>query len=157
MSNKDFLGQYVILYFGYTDCADICPLTLLSVATTLEDLGPIGKEITPLFVNLDPTRFSLEDLEQYVHYFHPRFMGLTGTPEQVRTTASAYLVRYRNVTESDGTRVVIHSGMIFFLGKDGRVVAYFPHDASVEWMVTAMKEQILADNDTTALNRNNAE
>ncbi len=157
VSNKDFLGQYVILYFGYTDCADICPLALLSVATTLDELGPIGKEITPLFVNLDPKRFSLEDLEQYVHYFHPSFIGLTGTLEQIHAAASTYLVRYRNVTEPDGTRVVIHSGMIFFLGKDGRVVAYFPHDAPVEWMATGMKEHILADSDTTALNRNNSE
>jgi len=157
VSNEDFLGRYLILYFGYTDCADICPLALFSIATVLNELGPIGKDITPLFVNLDPERSSLEGLEEYVHYFHPSFIGLTGTPEQTRTAASSYIVRYRNVTESDGTRVVIHSGMIFFLGKDGRVVAYFPHDAPVEWMAPALKEHILGDRSATVFKRKNTE
>jgi protein SCO1/2 len=144
VTNKDFLGHFTIIYFGYTNCADICPLALHAIGTALNDMGKLGKLITPLFINLDTSNNSVGDLKQYVEYFHPRFVGLTGTVRQIRAAASAYRVRYRPFNDKDGTPLIVHSGKIFFLNPDGEVIAYFPHEASVKWLVAAMTKYMQA-------------
>jgi len=144
VTDKDFLGRFVILYFGYTNCADICPLALHAIGTALADMGEQSERITPLFVNLDTSNNSVGDLKQYVEYFHPRFVGLTGTVRQIRVAASAYRIRYRPFKDKDGTPLIVHSGKIFFLGPDGKVLAYFPHEAPVEWLVQAMTRHMQA-------------
>jgi cytochrome oxidase Cu insertion factor (SCO1/SenC/PrrC family) len=82
----------------------------------------------------------LGDLKLYVEYFHPRLVGLTGTVQQIRAAASAYRIRYRPFKDKDGTPLIVHSGKIFFLGPDGKVLAYFPHEAPVEWLVQTMTQ-----------------
>lgn len=129
VTNKYFSGKHFLLYFGYTQCADVCPIALHTIGNALRRMGPISDQVTPLFVNLDPKRTSLEDLKTYVRYFHPRFVGLTGTDAQIRAAANAYRVRYRSVIRDDGRREIVHSGKIFFVGPDGNVAAYFPHEA----------------------------
>jgi cytochrome oxidase Cu insertion factor (SCO1/SenC/PrrC family) len=143
-TDKDLLGHFSILYFGYTSCADICPMALHTIGTALTDMGVKGKGITPLFVNLDTNNNSAGDLKLYVDYFHPRFVGLTGTVRQIRAAASAYRIRYRPFKDKDGTPLIVHSGKIFFLGPEGKVLAYFPHEAPVEWLVQAMSQYMQA-------------
>jgi protein SCO1/2 len=144
-TDKDLLGHFSILYFGYTSCADICPVALHAIGTALTDMGEQGEKITPLFVNLDTSNNSAGDLKLYVDYFHPRFVGLTGTVRQLRAAASAYRIRYRPFKDKDGTPLIVHSGKIFFLGPEGKVLAYFPHEAPVEWLVQAMTRHMQAD------------
>lgn len=79
VTDKDFRGQYVILYFGYTDCAAICPLALHSIGRALKQTAPLSDRIIPVFIDLGHDKNSLEGMEQYVHFFHPRFIGLTGS------------------------------------------------------------------------------
>jgi protein SCO1/2 len=141
-TDKDLLGHFTIMYFGYTSCADICPIALHTIGTALTDMGEKGKEIAPLFVNLDTNNNSASDLKLYVDYFHPRFVGLTGTVQQIRAAASAFRIRYRPFKDKDGTPLIVHSGKIFFLGPEGKVLAYFPHEAPVEWLVQAMSQYI---------------
>ena len=143
-TDQDLLGHFTILYFGYTYCADICPMALHTIGTALTDMGVKGKGITPLFVNLDTSNNSLGDLKLYVDYFHPRLVGLTGTVRQIRAAASAYRIRYRPFKDKDGTPLIVHSGKIFFLGPEGKVLAYFPHEAPVEWLVQAMTRHMQA-------------
>jgi cytochrome oxidase Cu insertion factor (SCO1/SenC/PrrC family) len=138
VTDKDFLGGYVILYFGYTNCPDVCPAALYTIGQALEALGPEADKIVPLFVNLDLEQDSLEQLQQYVHFFHPRFVGLVGSERSVAMAAGSYGIRYRYAKNEDGTTQMIHSGKIFFLGPNGKVLAYFPHEASVDWLVTAL-------------------
>jgi cytochrome oxidase Cu insertion factor (SCO1/SenC/PrrC family) len=144
VTDKDFLGRFVVVYFGYTNCADICPLALHAVGTALADMGELGERVTPLFVNLDTSNNSVGNLKQYVEYFHPRFVGLTGTPRQIRMAASAYRIRYRPFKDTDGTPLIVHSGKIFFLDPGGKVLAYFPHEAPVEWLAQAMTRHMQA-------------
>lgn len=145
VTDRDFHGKYVILYFGYTDCPDICPLALSSIAQSLNRLEPDSSRITPLFVNLDPAKDSMEDLEQYVHYFHPRFIGLTGSERAISLAAGSYGIRYRYVKNDDGSTVMEHSGKVFFIGPDGDVLTYFPHEASVDWMTSVMERHLRDD------------
>ncbi len=142
VTDRDFHGKYVILYFGYTDCPDVCPLALSSIGQSLRRIGANAERITPLFINIDPAKDSLENLEKYVHYFHPRFIGLTGTERAISLAAGAYGIRYRYIKNDDGTTVMEHSGKIFFIGPDGEVLDYFPHEASIDWMTTVMERHL---------------
>jgi protein SCO1/2 len=139
VTDRDFLGGYVILYFGYTNCPDVCPTALHSIGQALVALGLEADKISPLFVNLDLKRNSLEQLEQYVHFFHPRFIGLIGSERSVAMAAGSYGIRYRYTKNEDGSTQMIHSGKIFFLGPNGKVLTYFPHEASVDWLVTVIR------------------
>lgn len=136
VTEKDYLGKFVILYFGYTGCADICPLALNSIGQALKQIDPQSKNVIPLFVNLDTTRLSLVDLERYVHYFNPSFIGLTGTDRSIAMAAGAYGVRYRSVKNNDGSKTIEHSGKIFLLNRSSKVLTYFPHEASIDWIAT---------------------
>ena len=142
VSEQDYLGRYVILYFGYTNCADVCPTALHTIGQALYKLGVESKEITPLFVNLDLERDSLEQLQQYVHFFHPSFIGLTGSERAIARAAGAYGIRYRYAKNEDGSTLMIHSGKIFLLAPDGQVLEYFPHEASVDWLVAGMARHV---------------
>jgi protein SCO1/2 len=129
VTDKDFHGQYTLVYFGFTHCPDICPTGLLLIANVLEDLGEDGKKITPLFISLDPERDTPEVVGNYVKHFSPRMVGLTGTPEQVKQAADAYKVYYRKVAEKDSAMdyVIDHSGYMYLMGPDGEYLAHFTH------------------------------
>ena len=142
VTNKDFHGRYVLLFFGYTDCADICVLALHTIGRALTQTEPLSNIITPLFVNLDPEKDSLYDLEQYVLNFHPRFVGLTGSERALAMAAGAYGIRYRNVKNDEGMTEMIHSGKIFLIGPEGKVLTYLPHESSVNWMTTVIREYL---------------
>jgi len=144
-SNKDFRGQYVLLYFGYTDCADICPVGLHAAGRALNIMGEDGNEVMPLFVNLDHELESLQEMEKYIHYFHPRFVGFTGSKQEIYQAAELYDVRYQYIDKGDDKSLLIHSGKIFFHGKDGKVKTYFPHEATAEWLAAEMTRLILID------------
>jgi len=88
----DFTGKVTLLYFGYTNCPDVCPATLYNVDKILRRLGPLGSKIQLLFVTVDPNRDSGPVLAQYVSLFGPNIIGLRGTPNQLFTLARRYRV-----------------------------------------------------------------
>lgn len=142
VSEQDFFGRYVILYFGYTHCADICPTALHTIGRALVRLGDDAEKVTPLFVNLDLERDSLEQLQQYVHFFHPSFIGLTGSERTIAMAAGAYGIRYRYAKNEDGSTLMVHSGKIFLLAPNGEVLEYFPHEVSADWLVTGIARNL---------------
>lgn len=133
-TQDDLSGRYSILYFGFTDCPDTCPLALYHIATAWEQLETDGHDIQAVFVNLDSSRMSVSDMKEYLAFFHPRFIGLRGDDAQIRKAAGAYRIRYKPYRDEDGERYMVHSGMIFLIDPDGVVRAYFPHDADPEWI-----------------------
>jgi protein SCO1/2 len=142
VTEESFLGHFTLIYFGYTNCPDTCPIALDTIATSLDAIGPDGARVRPVFVNLDHERTSLSDLAEYVGYFHPRLIGLTGTVEQLRVVAGAYLVRYRNAVDMDQGRRTVHSGMIFLLDPEGDVAAMLPHDVPEDWLTATLTEHV---------------
>jgi len=142
VSDEDYLGRYVILYFGYTNCADTCPTALHAIGQALIKLGADAENITPLFVNLDLERESLQQLQQYAQYFHPSFIGLTGSERALAMAAGAYGIRYRYARAEDGSTLMVHSGKIFLLAPSGEVLEYFPHEASAEWLTAGFARHV---------------
>ncbi|MBT5185829.1 MAG: SCO family protein, partial [Kordiimonadaceae bacterium] len=90
VSDKDFLGKYMIVYFGYTYCPDVCPMDLQIMTDSMHHLPQeIANKVTPVFVTIDPERDTVEVMAEYVQYFHEDLVGLTGTLEQINTIKKA--------------------------------------------------------------------
>ncbi len=92
VTQEYFKGHFMLVYFGYTFCPDVCPTALTEMGGALDILGDAGASVTPVFITVDPERDRPEPLKEYLAFFHPRLVGLTGTPEQVAAAAKAYKV-----------------------------------------------------------------
>ncbi|MEE8545157.1 MAG: SCO family protein [Alphaproteobacteria bacterium] len=135
VSDSDFRGSYLLVYFGYTFCPDLCPTTLQDMSLALEALGPAGDKVQPLLITVDPERDTVEVLADYVSLFHPRLVALTGSLEQVAIAARAYGVYYAKVIEEGedaDAYLMDHSTFVYLLGPDGDYLTHFSHGASPE-------------------------
>ena len=122
----DFAGKVVVLYFGYTYCPDVCPTDLAQIAKALRALGPLAREVQPLFITLDPARDSPRALREYVHSFDPRMIALRGSEAEVRQVAEAFRVPFRRVPRARGGYDIEHAAFTFVLDRDGRYAEYLP-------------------------------
>lgn len=117
----DFRGQYVMMYFGYTNCPDVCPLTLVHLHQVMQKLGTEAGKVRILFVSVDPARDTPQVLHQYVTAFDPRIVGLTGTPRQIAAMAKSYRAAFnRDAAQPNGGYEVSHSSGIYIFDKQGR-------------------------------------
>lgn len=137
VTEKTYAGKYMLIYFGYTYCPDVCPTALTDMANALDMLGEKANKIQPIFVTVDPARDTVDQLKEYVAYFHPALVGLTGTREQTDAAAKAYRVYYRLNAPSGEDKndyPVDHTSIIYFVGPDGKLVTHFSHGTSAETM-----------------------
>jgi protein SCO1/2 len=145
VTDETFRGEYMLVFFGYTFCPDVCPTTLQRVGEALDALGEDGERVRALFVTVDPERDTPEVVGAYVAQFHPRLVGLTGTPEQVAAAASAYRVYYAKASGGDEAgedTLVDHSAILYLMGPDGAYLTTFSHTASVEEIVAGIREHL---------------
>jgi len=142
-SLADFQGKLVLLYFGYTFCPDVCPTDLAAMAQAIRALGAEGNMLQPIFVTLDPERDTREILRNYAAAFHPRFVALRGSEEEVRHVATAYKVYFEKVRPPGSSVYLIdHMAFVFLLDRDGRYVAFFPPGTSAERMAVMVGEAL---------------
>lgn len=140
-TDADFRGKLMLVYFGYTYCPDICPTDLQQIGLAVEQLGPAGGEVQPIFVTLDPERDTPKHLAAYVPHFHPRFIGLTGTQSAIRRAASAYKVYYKKVAGRSGYSVD-HTAFIYLMNGNGQYLGFFPPGTSAERMLEIIRPQL---------------
>jgi cytochrome oxidase Cu insertion factor (SCO1/SenC/PrrC family) len=129
--DSDFRGRYMLVYFGYTNCPDICPTDLTAMGAAIDRLGAEGPRVVPIFITVDPTRDTVERLAAYAPLFHPRLVLLTGTADQVRQAAAAYRVYYEQAGEG-GDYAVNHSAIIYLMDGQGRFVTHFPEGTTAD-------------------------
>lgn len=143
VTEADFAGRFLLVYFGFTFCPDVCPTELGTVAAALDALEDQGERVTPVFISVDPERDTPEAMADYVSRFHPRMVGLTGTPQQVAAAARAYRVYYAKVNRPEMSQYLVdHSSFIYLVGPDGRVRALFRPDTAPEAIAQAMRGQM---------------
>jgi protein SCO1/2 len=137
VTEQDFRGRFMLVLFGFTFCPDVCPSELQLVAAALDRLGPKAQRITPLFISIDPERDTPAKLAQYVQSFHPRLIGLTGTPTEVEAAAKVYRVYVKKVPDPKSTAgyTMDHSALIYVMGPDGAYRTHFTPGVSVEALV----------------------
>ena len=141
VTEKDFLGRYTIYFFGYTFCPDVCPTELQVLSAALKELGPDAAKITPVFVSIDPERDTPKIIGEYVANFHPRLVGLTGTPEQLASMARAFHVYYKKVAnEKDSQNYGMdHPSILYLMGPDGKFAKHFPYTTDAKNLALELK------------------
>lgn len=127
VTERDFHGRWQLVFFGFTHCPDVCPTTLLTVAEVLQELGPEGSKLAPLFITVDPQRDTPGVLRDYVSFFHTDLIGLTGTPEQIEAAAQSFRAYYVR-TESKGSPenyMIDHTVYLYLMKTDGAYEAVY--------------------------------
>ena len=144
-TDADLHGSFVLLYFGFTHCPDICPAELVKMGAIVDAVDAAGKEegedagrkkIVPAMISIDPNRDTCAQMKHYLRDFHPRFVGLTGTPAQVKVATKAFRVFFRDTEPdrdpNDEDYLVDHSIVIYLLGPDGSFLAFMTQSVTAE-------------------------
>lgn len=142
VSTKAFRGKVLMLYFGYTQCPDVCPTSLSFMTQSLNELDtPELEKVAGLFVSVDPKRDSVTSLADYVGYFHPNFVGVTGSAEAIANAAELYGAQYSFTETNDSAMgyIVNHSATIYLIDQTGVLRFAFPHETPPETMLGAMR------------------
>jgi protein SCO1/2 len=145
VTDRDFRGKYQLIYFGYSYCPDVCPTELGSMASAMDLLGPQSDKLQPLLITVDPERDTVSHLAEYVALFHPRLVGLTGTPEQIAAAAKAYRVYYAKRPLEGGKSLeylMDHSGFLYLMGPEGEFIRIFPAGTSGEELAKDLRARL---------------
>lgn len=140
-TDTDFRGRYMLVFFGYTNCPDVCPTTLAMLTNAFDALGGKADRIVPVFVTVDPARDTTEVLKAYLAAFGPRFVGLTGSDADVAAAAKAYHVYFRK-NPIPGGYAMDHSSVIYLMGPDGRFVTNYSIDQGPDTIAADLRKRI---------------
>jgi protein SCO1 len=134
VTDRDFRGRYMLIFFGFTHCPDVCPAELQVIAQALDRLGDKAKKVVPIFITIDPERDTSAAMAEYVKSFGPNFVGLTGSLEAIAAAAKAYRVDYSKIENeaSPGDYTVDHSALVYLMDTEGRYVAHFAYGTSAQ-------------------------
>jgi len=142
-SDAEFRGKFMLVFFGYTYCPDVCPTTLAVMGAALDKMGPQADRIVPIFITVDPARDTPDVLKAYLSAFGPRFVGLTGKEEEVAAAAKAYRVYYQAHKEQGENYAVDHSGVVYLMDKKGGFLANYSLDAAPEKLAADLAKKTL--------------
>lgn len=141
-SSADFHGRFMLIYFGYTYCPDVCPTTLAVIADALGKLGKQADRLAPIFITIDPQRDTPDVLKAYLKSFDPRFIGLTGDSKAIAEVARAYRVYYRKRPLEGGGYALDHSSQIYLMGLDGKFIANFDETLGPNRLSAALRKYL---------------
>jgi protein SCO1/2 len=143
VTDADFRGRWLLVFFGYTYCPDVCPTSLARNGDAIALLGEKGKQVVPVLISVDPERDTPEKLKDYVVSFHPQTVGLTGTPEQIAAVAREYRVFHAKArpSEGDDSYLVDHSSFTYLIDPDGRFVQFFRNETSAEEVADSLNKR----------------
>lgn len=142
---EDFSGRLVVVFFGYTQCPDVCPTTMAEMGEVMRRLGTKAEQVQVAFITVDPERDTQELLSHYVPAFDPRFLGLWGDAEATARTARAFKVIYQKVPgKTPGSYTVDHSAGTFVFDRKGRVRLMIRHGTQAD-AITPDIERLLAE------------
>jgi protein SCO1/2 len=144
VTDQAFRGKYMMVFFGFTHCPDICPAELQVMAAALDELGPKANEIIPIFITLDPERDTPMVVSDYVTNFSPRFVGLTGSSEQIAAAAKAYRVVYSKFQQDNSSSdySIDHSAFVYLMGKDGEYITHFAYGTPLSQMTETLRRYL---------------
>ncbi|PKA64456.1 Protein SCO1 like 1, mitochondrial [Apostasia shenzhenica] len=136
VTEKDFLGKWTLIYFGFTHCPDICPDELQKLAAAVDKIKrTAGFDIVPVFISVDPERDSVEQVHDYVKEFHKDLIGLTGTSSEIRQVARAYRVYYMKTEEEGSDYLVDHSIVMYLMDPNMNFVKFFGKNYDADSLV----------------------
>lgn len=147
VTNRDFHGKLMLVFFGYAHCPDVCPTELQTMSTVMEKLGPEAAKVAPIFISVDPKRDTPEALANYMKNFDPRITGLTGDQNDISNAAKAYRVYYRKAGGGAGDDYTVdHSAFAYLMDGEGKYLTHFSFNTEPDSMLAVIKQKIAADN-----------
>lgn len=149
VTEQNLLGQYQMIYFGFTYCPAICPTELSKITDVMNQLGDDGSDIQPLFITVDPERDTAEVLKGYLELFHPRFIGYTGTVKQIEDIKRLYKVYSAKVDDPSMSEYTVdHSSYIYFLDPEGRLLSLYKIDDGADYIAKDVRKWLEHDQDS---------
>jgi protein SCO1/2 len=146
VTDRDFRGKYMLVFFGFTRCPDVCPAELQVMSAALDALGPKADEVVPIFVTLDPERDTPEAVGAYVKNFRKNFVGLTGSPAEIDKAAEAYRVSHQKFEYKgkDGNYgySIDHSALVYLMDTDGQYLSHFAYGTPAAKMAETMRSYL---------------
>ena len=143
VTERSFDGKLRLVFFGFTQCPDVCPTTLLEVARVMRHLGEEARQVQPIFISVDRENDTPERLASYVAAFHPSLIGLTGSKQQLDAVAEAFKVTYGVERASDGATgpdSVFHSSYLFLMDRQGGFLDVFGYGSKAEDIEARLRE-----------------
>jgi protein SCO1 len=145
VSEATYRGKWLLVFFGYTFCPNVCPITLLEVAVALQQLGPTASELQPLFISIDPDRDTPDVMAAYTQSFDSRIVGLTGTAAQIASVAKEYGAYYDPHRTGPGPDdyVMDHSTYLYLMDPNGKFVRGFNADTPGTMIADKLREMMV--------------
>jgi protein SCO1/2 len=142
VSDKDYRGKFLIVYFGYTFCPDVCPTTLTQIGAALSALGDKANRFQPVFITLDPTRDKTPVMLEYMKSFDPRIVALRGDPEDIEEAAKSFHAYYRPRSLGNDQYTVDHSSYIYVIDPKGKFVELLTGDLPGHPLASDLKKLV---------------
>ncbi|AGT08411.1 electron transport protein SCO1/SenC [Paracoccus aminophilus JCM 7686] len=140
-------GKPYLLFFGFTHCPEICPMALSEIALRLDELGLEGDRLTPIFVTVDPARDTLAHLRDYLGWFDPRLIGLSGSAAETEAIARSFRATYRKVPTEGGDYTMDHSAAIYLIDGAGEFFGHIDYRDPPESQLAALRALLAAEKD----------
>ena len=143
-TQQDYAGRWMLVFFGFANCPDVCPTTLAEVAAVMDSLGEDAAHVQPLFITIDPERDTPSVLADFVPRFDAGIVGLTGTPDQIDRTADSFHIFYEKVEEAaaPGGYTMGHSSQLFLFGPEGGYVKAWSYGTPAEEILADLRERL---------------
>jgi len=143
VTDQTYKGKLTLIYFGFTFCPDACPTALGVMSAALDKLDVAGERVVPILITVDPERDTPQVLKDYVSSFHPRMVGLTGTPEQIAQVAKAYRVYYQKASGATaGDYLMDHTLLIYLMDGEGKYLKHFTPDATPDQIADEIRKHL---------------
>jgi len=146
VTDADFRGKYMLVFFGFTHCPDQCPVSLKTMTDALNLMGKKADAIVPIFITVDPERDTPQRLAEYAQSFHPKLVSLTGSMEAIRQATDAYKAVYsraeKKAEQAPDAYNMNHSSIIYFMDKQGEYITHFRYDITPEELARALEQQV---------------
>jgi protein SCO1/2 len=143
VTEQTYKGKLMLIYFGFTYCPDACPTALGVMDAALDKLDVAAERVVPILITVDPERDTPPVLKDYVSNFHPRMVGLTGTPEQIAKVAKAYRVFYQKASGATGGDYLMdHTLLIYLMDGEGKYLANFTASATPDDIAAKIREHL---------------
>lgn len=141
-SERDFRGLFMLIYFGYTHCPDVCPTTLAVMADAMTKLGPGADHFAPIFITVDPARDLPSVMKAYITSFGPRFIGLTGQPDAIAKVAREYRAYFARGPQAGGDYGINHTSTIYLMDANGRFVADYDESVGPDALAADLRKRL---------------
>ncbi|MEX0583637.1 MAG: SCO family protein [Sneathiella sp.] len=143
VTDEDYKGKLLLIFFGFVNCPDVCPTEMQTISLAMQELGDQASEVVPIFITVDPARDTPEAMADFVAAFHPSLVGLTGSEEEISDVKKKYRVYGQKQEGGDPDYYLVdHTSFTYLMGKDGELITVFSFGVPAEEIAAKVREEL---------------